>query len=59
MDALFRSWKNTAEVASVGVIAEAYDDAVRDFYLRHEFVPLLDHPRKLFIAMRTIQKAFA
>jgi predicted GNAT family N-acyltransferase len=59
MDALFRSWKNTAEVASVGVVAEAYNDAVRDFYLRHEFVPLLDHPRKLFISMRTIQKAFA
>jgi hypothetical protein len=46
-------------VASVGVIAEAYDDAARDFYLRHEFIPLVDHPRKLFIAMRTIQKAFA
>jgi len=59
MDALFRSWKNTAEVASVGVVAEAYNDAVRDFYLRHEFIPLLDHSRKLFIAMRTIQKAFA
>jgi len=59
MDALFRSWKNAAEVASVGVVAEAYDDAVRDFYLRHEFVPLQDQPRKLFIAMRTIQKAFA
>ncbi|MBY0493914.1 MAG: GNAT family N-acetyltransferase [Cyanobacteria bacterium] len=59
MDALCRSWKNAAEVASVGVIAEAYNDAVRDFYLRHEFVPLVDHPRKFFIAMRTIQKAFA
>ncbi len=59
MDALLRSWKNTAEVASVGVVAEAYNDAVRDFYLRHEFIPLSDHPRKLFIAMRTIQRAFA
>jgi GNAT superfamily N-acetyltransferase len=59
MDALFRSWKNTSQVASVGVIAEAYDDAARDFYLRHEFIPLVDHPRRLFIAMRTIQKAFA
>jgi GNAT superfamily N-acetyltransferase len=59
MDALFRSWKNTAEVASVGVVAEAYNDAVRDFYLHHEFVPLLDQPRKLFVAMRTIQQAFA
>ena len=59
MDALFRSWKNTGEVASMGVVAEAYNEAVRDFYLHHEFIPLLEHPRKLFIAMGTIQKAFA
>ena len=59
MDALLRSWRNTAEVASVGVVAEAYNEAVRDFYLRHEFIPLLDQSRKVFIAMATIQKAFA
>jgi GNAT superfamily N-acetyltransferase len=58
MDALYRSWKNTAEVASVGVIAEAIDEAARKFYLHHEFIPLLEHPRKLFIAMGTIKKAF-
>jgi GNAT superfamily N-acetyltransferase len=59
MDALFRSWKNTAEVASAGVVAEAYNEAVLNFYLHHEFMPLLEHPRKLFIAMGSIQKAFA
>ena len=59
MNALFRSWKNTAEVASVGVVAEAYDEAAREFYLHHEFIPVAEHPRKLFIAMATIQKAFA
>jgi GNAT superfamily N-acetyltransferase len=59
MDALTRSWKNTAEVASVGVVAEAYDEAAREFYLHHEFIPLEDHPRKLFIAMATIKRAFA
>jgi GNAT superfamily N-acetyltransferase len=58
MDALHRSWENTTEVASVGVIAEAIDDAARRFYLHHEFIPLLEHPRKLFIAMATIQQAF-
>ena len=58
MDALYRSWKNTAEVASVGVIAEAIDEAARKFYSHHEFIPLLEHPRKLFIAMATIQKVF-
>ena len=59
MDALHRSWKNSAQVASVGVVAEAIDDAARKFYLHHEFVSLPEHPRKLFIAMNTIQKAFA
>jgi GNAT superfamily N-acetyltransferase len=57
MDALHRSWKNTAVVASVGVVAEAYDEAARNFYLHHEFVPLLEHPRKVFLPMGTIQKA--
>ena len=59
MDALYRSWRNTAEIASVGVVAEAIDNAARDFYLHHEFIPLAEHPRKLFIAMKTIQKTFA
>ena len=59
LDALFRSWKNTAEVASVGVIVDAYDEKARAFYLHHEFIPLTGHSGKLFIAMGTIQKIFA
>jgi GNAT superfamily N-acetyltransferase len=59
MDALYRSWKNSTEVASVGVVAEALDEAARNFYLHHEFIPVLEHPRKLFIAMATIQKVFS
>jgi GNAT superfamily N-acetyltransferase len=58
MDALHRSLENTAQVASVGVVAEAIDDSARQFYLHHEFVALAEHPRKLFIAMGTIQNAF-
>ncbi len=58
MDALHRSWRNTVEVASVGVVAEAINEAARKFYLHYEFIPLLDHSRKLFIAMGTIKKVF-
>jgi predicted GNAT family N-acyltransferase len=58
MDALHRSWRNTSEVASVGVVVEALDSNARAFYLRHEFESLQDHPDKLFLAMATIQKAF-
>jgi GNAT superfamily N-acetyltransferase len=59
MDALHRSWRNTAQVASIGVVVDAYDESARAFYLRHEFVPLVDHPKKLFMSMRIIEKAFA
>lgn len=58
MDALYRSWKNTSEIASVGVVVEALDDTARDFYLHHEFVRLQDHPNRLFISMTTIERAF-
>jgi GNAT superfamily N-acetyltransferase len=58
MDALYRSWKGSIEVASVGIVAEAWDEAARNFYLHHEFTPLAEQPRKLFLAIETAQKAF-
>jgi len=58
MDALYRSWRNTSEVASVGVVVEALDQTARTFYIHHEFSQLQDHPDKLFIAMATVKKAF-
>jgi GNAT superfamily N-acetyltransferase len=58
MDALYRSWKNSTQVASAGVVAEAINDEARKFYLHHQFVALPEHPRKLFIAMRTIESLF-
>ncbi len=59
MDALWRSWKNTKQVASAGVVAEAIDAAALEFYRHHEFASLAEHPQKLFIAMATIEKAFS
>jgi predicted GNAT family N-acyltransferase len=58
MDALHRSWRNTSEVASIGVVVEALDARARAFYLHHEFEALKDHPDRLFLAMATIQRAF-
>jgi hypothetical protein len=58
MDALYRSWRNTSQVASVGVVVDALDENARAFYIHHEFIPLEDHRDKLFIAMATIEKAF-
>ena len=58
MDALHRSWKNTGEMASIGVVVDAYDESAKAFCLHHEFLPLLDHPERLSLAMATIEKAF-
>lgn len=58
MDALHRSWRNTSQVASVGVVAEALDEIAGSFYRHHEFAPLQNHPNKLFLAMVTIGRAF-
>ena len=51
-------WRNTTEVASVGVVAEAIDNSAREFYLHHEFLALPDQARKLFIAMGRIKRMF-
>jgi predicted GNAT family N-acyltransferase len=58
LDALHRSWRNTTEIASVGVVAEAIDDAARQFYLHHEFRSISDNSRKVFLAMGVLQKIF-
>lgn len=58
MDALYRSWRNTSEVGSVGVVVDALDERARAFYLHYEFTQLRDHPNKLFRAMADIEKAF-
>lgn len=58
VDALWRSWKNTSEIASVAVVAEAIDDSARQFYLHHEFIPLAGQPNRLFIAMSTLDQLF-
>ena len=45
MDALHRSWINSTQLASVGVVAEAIDDSARRFYLHHEFTAVPEHAR--------------
>lgn len=57
MDALHRSSKTTADIASVGVVVEAINQSAVAFYLHHEFQPLPGHADKLFLAMATIEKA--
>lgn len=58
MDALRRSCKNSAEVASAAVVVDAINDEARAFYKHHEFAPLAGHANKLLLSMKTIEKLF-
>lgn len=58
IDALQRSLRNTSEIASIGVIAEAYNIQAKEFYLRYGFIPMKDRPNSLFIPMKTIEQSF-
>lgn len=57
MDALYRSWRNTSEVGSVGVAVDALDERASAFYLHYEFMQLRNSPNRLFRPMGTIEKA--
>lgn len=59
IDALYRSWKNTAEVASTGVVAEAINEKAHSFYVRYGFIELAERPNKLFLPMQIIRKVLS
>jgi GNAT superfamily N-acetyltransferase len=59
LDAFKRVLVHSAEVASAAVVVDAkYLDA-RNFYLRHDFIPLPSNPNRLFYLVKTIEKLFA
>lgn len=57
MDALYRALRATQTVASWAVVVDAKEEA-RGFYLKHEFIPMLQVPNRLFLPMKTIQQMF-
>ena len=58
LDAFKRVLVHSGEVASAAVVVDAKDAAARDFYLRHDFIPLPENPNRLFYMMKTIEKLF-
>ena len=58
MDALYRSLRNTSEVASIGVVVDALDESARAFYTHYDFTQLGDHLNRLFRSMKDIENAF-
>ena len=57
LHALKRAWIASNQIASWAVIVDAKAGA-RDFYLKHDFVPLLAQLDRLFLPMKTIEKMF-
>jgi predicted GNAT family N-acyltransferase len=58
LDALYRSWKQSKQVASAAVIVDAKDESARHFYEHFEFLSLPATPNRLFLPMKVIQKLF-
>jgi len=57
LDALRRASIGSSQVASWAVVVDAKAGAL-DFYLKHGFIPLPAMPDRLFLPMKTIEKAF-
>jgi ribosomal protein S18 acetylase RimI-like enzyme len=59
IDALKRVLLSTREIASAVVMVDAKDERAREFYLRHDFIPLPSQRSRLFYPVRTIGKLFS
>ena len=57
MYALERSLIGSRQIASWAVVVDAKAGA-REFYLKHDFIPLPSQPDRLFLPMATIEKLF-
>jgi hypothetical protein len=58
MDALHRSLCHADEIAAMAVVVDAKDDAAAAFYRRFDCRPLQSRPRRLYLAMRTVETLF-
>lgn len=58
VDAFKRVLANTQEVGAAALVVDAKDERAREFYLRHDFIPLPSQPNRLFYTVKTIQKLF-
>ena len=57
MHTLERAWIGSKQVASWAVVVDTKAGA-RDFYLKHDFLPLPSQPDRLFLTMAAIEKLF-
>lgn len=58
LDAFKRVLANTRQVASAVIVVDAKDDRAREFYLRHDFIPLPSQANRLFYPVKTLGQLF-
>ena len=58
MDALRRCLGAAANIAAMAVLVDAKDEAAEAFYRHFSFLPLQQHPRRLFLPMKVIAGLF-
>jgi len=56
INALKRSLELSLQIASFAVVVDAKDETATKFYKHHDFLPLNEHARKLFLPMTTIKQ---
>ena len=57
-DALHRSLRQSAHLASTGVIVDSKSESATAFYRQYGFVPILNAANRLFLPMQTIEQMF-
>jgi GNAT superfamily N-acetyltransferase len=57
-DALKRAWLSTSEIGLVAVVVDAKDDGAMAFYRHMQFIPLVNHARRLFLPMAAVKGLF-
>ena len=55
-DALKRAYTQSASIASYAIVVDAINENAIKFYKSHGFIPLQDHPDRLYLPMKTIAK---
>jgi len=58
LDALYRTWRHVASIASAAVVVDAIDPAAVRFYEHFGFIPLPTVSNRLFLPMKTISALF-
>jgi len=56
MDALARAYQQSAQVASLALVADAKDEVALKFYRKFGFALLGNHPNRVFLPMGTVEQ---